>query len=414
MPTEPTDRHALKAARHRELAHQRDEIIARFGADPAAQAWLAQFTDGESFLEHYAEQRAKYLVDGPGWRDRAERRAQALRQQADERLWHIQHRKLFLLQCQWRAEQVTLPPDWIQVSLDFEVATHRVHECPFLDPITPDEVDQYCAYLRSEECQDLETYVPIVNGWQFYDKYRLWREAQERGEDPVAAALGPGWEERPRFFISADLSLWRYPEWYAWCDDHVPGLNWLLLPDVRGPKEAYYAQLGEETAPRPAPPPPVAPADPPTPRLPRLDSDDPTMIETLLRRFEPPEMLQYYRALDYSTTEPEHRDRLDRQARAAVDALENVAEPLALLAAPDWRVAIHRTWDAYRREQMVRAVRAAYAAYGRREQAGLPHPPPSERGTSTYQQIAQRYAEHHRAAILNGRQAAGEPADFDF
>ncbi|MBC7448604.1 MAG: hypothetical protein H7330_11150, partial [Hymenobacteraceae bacterium] len=272
MSAEPTDSHAKDAARHRELARLRDEAIARLEGDPAVQEWLAQFQDGDSFLTYYAERRADYLTYGPDWQRHFERQARADAAAGLDRLWQIQQRKLFRAQCQWRAEELMLPAKWVEVSRDFDIWGERIHECPFLDPITPEEVEQYAAYLHSDECEDTDPDVMPVLIWQFYAKYRIWREAEERGDDPVEAVLGPKPADVPDFLHYGTLSVWRYPEWYIWADDHLPEPNWLYLPDRRGAKEAYYEQLASQQAdqaPKPAmdrvatapqappPPPPV-------------------------------------------------------------------------------------------------------------------------------------------------------------
>ncbi|MBC7447199.1 MAG: hypothetical protein H7330_04005, partial [Hymenobacteraceae bacterium] len=141
----------------------------------------------------------------------------------------------------------------------------------------------------------------------------------------------------------------------------------------------------------------------------RLAPDDPTLTETLLRRFEPPETLQYYRALDYGTTKRKKHGKLSHRVRRAVEDLEAVEELVPIRAAPDWREAVVAAWRHYQRERVARAVRAAYTAYQERERAGQPHPPGSNRRGG-----AERYADEQRAAILRGRQLAGEPADFNF
>ena len=144
------------AQRHLDLIRHREETLARYQHDPAVAEWLGQFRGNEAqrFLERYADERASALVDGHSFWELARKEDARLEQEAGERLWEIQQRKLFELQCRWRAEEITLPARQVEISHDFEVWGARIEECPLLPPIEAAEVDAYVAFLLSEACTD--------------------------------------------------------------------------------------------------------------------------------------------------------------------------------------------------------------------------------------------------------------------
>ena len=110
--------------------------------------WLSQFReDGKCFLERYAEERASAMVDGHTFFDLAQREEAQLVQEATERLWEIQQRKLFELQCRWRAEEVGLPAGHVELCQDFEVWGARIERCPLVTPIAAAEAENYLTYL---------------------------------------------------------------------------------------------------------------------------------------------------------------------------------------------------------------------------------------------------------------------------
>ena len=68
--------------------------------------------------------------------------------------WHmevIQQKKLFDIQCMWRAEQVELPG--VKLCVDFGYWQQNVLNCSFIDVITEDEIDLYRQYLLQDDVE---------------------------------------------------------------------------------------------------------------------------------------------------------------------------------------------------------------------------------------------------------------------
>ncbi|PJJ48537.1 hypothetical protein [Hymenobacter chitinivorans] len=437
------------AQRHLDLIRHHEETLARYQADPAVAEWLRQFRgDGARFLERYATERASALVDGRSFWDINQREEADLVQEATERLWEIQQRKLFELQCRWRAEEVRLPAELVVLSQDFERWGARIEQCPLVPPIAAAEVESYLAYLLSDACTDADDDSGRPREWQNYERFRRYLLLEAEGQDPEQVRREAGRNPEPGLGglmgMLADFFL-DYPAWYAHCDAVAGPPNLVLyLPDLRGEKEEYYRHLGrtgkapdvyEEPdggdEPAPVDPPLTAPdADPPLRYLSYNQFD--SLTDTLMREFETPELLRFHEALLHEPTmapvaapgtdddddddyeqDDENEAALAELGAEAGRVLLEIPERLPIEAHPDWRVALHRTWLGWRKQRLATALQAAYADYAAREQAGQPHPSPYSK-SDDLSDLARKSWKQVRKLILKGRERAGEPRDFNF
>ncbi|WP_046244311.1 hypothetical protein [Hymenobacter terrenus] len=440
------------AQRHLDLIRHRAETLALYEDNPAVAEWLSQFQgdDSRRFLERYADERASALVDGHTFWQIAQKEQAALVQEATERLWEIQQRKLFELQCRWRAEEVTLPADQVALTDDFEAWGNRIEACPLVPPITAGEVEGYLAYLRSDACTDADDDFTRPRDWQNYERCRRYLLLQAEGQDP-AQVNRDAVHQTPKglggLAAMLDDFFLDYPDWYAHCDNLAGPPNLVLyLPDLRGSKEAYYQYAGQ-TGKLPDPYAPDEddedPADSLADELPATPTADPgappplrpldyqnfgALTDTLMRQLEPAELLRFHEALmhepdiapvrspdvdDDDADEDDIQDALDGQGREAGRVLCEIPERLPIAAHPDWRVALHNTWLNWRKERLATALGEAYAAYEARERAGTPHPSPYPADPHTAKLLRQN-RELYREQILKGREVAGEPQDFHF
>jgi hypothetical protein len=439
--------------RHLDLIRYREETLARYQNDPAVTEWLSQFQgNGERFLERYAGERASSLVDGHNFWNIGQREEVNLVQEALGRLWEIQQRKLFELQCRWRANEVALPAGQVELSQDFDTWGSRIERCPLVPPITAAEVDDYLAYLLSDACTDADSEFSRPREWQNYERCRRYLMLQAEGEDPdevrrnagqhAGAGMGGLAAMLDDFFLN-------YPDWYAHCDAVAGPPNLVLyLPDLRGEKEAYYlhfAHTGQAPDPyaddedddlSPAEP---TPAPPPAPdAVPPLQHLDYTqfagLTDTLVRQFESTELLRFHEAVlhepaiapvrppgseDEEDDEEDEEDEDDNErslaemGREAGRVLLEIPERLPIAAHPDWRVALHHTWLTWRKQRLAVALRTAYADYAARELAGTPHPSPYK-DDKNMRDLTKKARKQVRELILKGRELAGEPRDFNF
>ena len=185
----------------------------------------------------YANAKAGAYLKGPLLLKRAGGRFVEIREAAAQDLWAIQQKKLFDLQCRWRAEQITLPG--VRHAQEFRQWEKYIEHCPWLPPITADEVALYEAYLRSDD------YEPSRNWrWQDYVSFRSTAES----------AAGPGEQgeanddddDQEESCTTAENRGYRTrPAWYAYHSAATGADQLLALPDVRGEKEAFYINLTE-------------------------------------------------------------------------------------------------------------------------------------------------------------------------
>ena len=366
-----------KAAIFREQARIAAETEARLAADPAVQAWLLQFAyDGKDLLQRYAEQKASYLVNGPGWLEQEQFRAGWPRQQAYRRLWEIQQKKLFNLQCQWRAGHVELPG--VSDGHEFKAWGKAIAQCPLLDAVSEDDLALYLRYLASDDCQDLHADAMPTTDWQAYESFRHWHLLEEAGSgspghDMVRPDLPEGLIDPLGHLFNL---FYHYPNWYAFYDLYRGTGPLLRLPQVyfdADPAPAEGPEADDTPAVDEAPPPAEHEPEPASePALQYLSAYDLPLTETLLRQFERPELLHYMRIMEH---EPEV-DELTHAAESAYDLLSEIAEAVPIAAGPDWRPALADAYLAHQRRVVSQALREVYAEYTLREQAGIAHPAP--------------------------------------
>lgn len=319
--------------------------------------------------------------------DALSRRSEA----AYNRLWDIQRKKLFDLQCRWRAGEVTVPG--LDCTFDFRVHDATIENCPLLDPISPDELAMYGDFVRQtpDFDEDVLDYYGgdgiLPRNWQDYDAMRLYdREFDQNTPDHECRGEAP-------------------PAWYDFHNART-GHGYLLgLPDQRGPREkpyvvAYYASRHAESAAHPAPPPPADPR----PIFLTLAQEE-ALEEALLRQFETPRLRRQKAA--YDAQQAREADDVQVEADFAYLKALDSEEIVPIEAAPDWRAALRRAVVETRRQQLLAHLPQVYEDYLMRQEQGIAHPEAEE---PHYRDANP----HMREALLEGRAFLGEPRDFNF
>ncbi|MGV9004891.1 hypothetical protein [Flavobacterium sp.] len=179
------------------------------------QLYLSQYKPAsvETFVIHYVN--AKYNVHRHGdmYMKIAEDERSKWIDLAHDHLKFILQKQLFDLQCQWRAEEIKLAG--VNKCLDFEIWGQDILNCPFLKPITKEEIIEYQEFLMKAT---LEYSTHDMDGdWQNYDSIK---ECYQNDGDQTSV-----------------------PYWYQY---HylLTGTNHILsLPDIRGPKEDFYRKI---------------------------------------------------------------------------------------------------------------------------------------------------------------------------
>jgi hypothetical protein len=344
------------------------------------------------FARHYVMMRERWLHDGQDSERRHPRSYDLNLRAAYAGLWAIQHKKVFDLQCRWRAEQVRDVPG-VLICDDFASLSLGIENCAAVPPISEDELAVYLDWLRQADYErDLND--PYDQRWD-WQNYRAIREALAPEAPPAGSRAKPK---------SATKSL---PlSWYRFSNERSGHDALLHLPDVRGHKEERYwdawrAAEAERAAIQ------AAAGDAPDPRpryLPLAELRE--LGRQFAQRFEPGKVNRWRELSEllnpYQTEE-------DRKFRLVLSWLQMQKEPVPVPAGADWRAATWQAFYAHSHQKQLEYLPQVYAEYGQNLELGLPQPcrvdfDPLEYDTSKY----------YRGWLLDGRARLGEPEDFEF
>ncbi|HEY9165692.1 MAG TPA: hypothetical protein VIS48_05970 [Candidatus Kryptonia bacterium] len=326
-------------------------------------AFFEQYTSHsvESFIESYASLKCDIIEYGKASYKREEGNAEDEETTAATYLWQIQQRKLFDLQCRWRAGLIDLPE--IETIWDFDYWGDMIQACPFIPPITQEEFNLYLDYIMSDYFEPRTFY---YHNWQNYDTFKALADDDE-------------WEG--------------YPQWYEYYERFAGPADWRLLPDVRGERDHEYFHLGvwegcESVS--------HAPAD----NRPILGTWDEDLLEEFIRKFESPEVLRYMQAWNRKRDLDE-----DDDLEMAVYTLQHTEEHVPMEFNENWRDAIMAAARLARQLEITKRCKRAYEEYLRREELGLCHELlQDEKDVKTHEKSRSYYLE----MVRKGRELKGD------
>lgn len=342
--------------------------------------WAKEFNaySVESFIKDFAKKKIRWHEWGGRYKEWQERDELKWQEQAFLLLHQIQQKKLFDLQCQWRAEKIHL--SGISTTYDFLIWENDVFSCPFLEPVTEEEADLYLAYLNSADYE----FVPYGMQWQDYTKIRKAYEQEDSHE--------------------------HFPEWYAFVDSRRGTGFYLTLPDIRGEKENFYITLcREHRAKNPPPQKDAPPAAPQPDKKPFLNYTNKGYLDWFIKTFETPETFNFYKAV-----QADSMDQAGEMEEMVTDALEMLSKAdriLPIKKSDDWRESIFATAKEYNRMKTAESFPEAYEEYQMKVQNGLGLP---QAGMDIGFMLRQLTYQARMNEILEGRRLNGEPQDFNF
>ena len=412
------------AAERRQLAHLVRDTEHELRTNPEYRPYFAGYTPAsvEAFIAAYAQRKARYVLHGPNYVQWSERHAAELHTEAYQRLWDIQQKKLFDLQCRWRAREIELPG--VNIYQQFDEWEGHPERCEFLPPITPAEVALYRAYLLSPECLDAAGHYSDwrPDNWQNYADAHL-TEVPEFDPD--------------NFYRDDEASINNYHPgylpWYRYHDRHH-GTDMLALPDLRGERQKHYATLylkashARQAAEKAAAngvklpladfvPLPDAPAPDPAPDRDRrtmwghCDWDE--LFDEITEAFDPtPRLQQLKEAMDAGL---DHRDNTNDEVNQAFEVLMEAEELVPLEAdADDWREALISAATDLRKHWLAEALTTVYEQYCQRLALGLAPASPAEYEGLSREDYEEEVLEVQRKWVMSGRALCGEPQDFNY
>ena len=323
---------------------------------------------------------------------------------ADKYIDIILQKKLFNLQCEWRAGLIDLP--MVSISRDFDYWSRHIRACPFIPLVTPEEVDLCKSFLEQE--YDFYADAPMIgNKWQDYETFKYYES--EDGDSDEA--------ERGEY---SGLFTSNLPAFYAYFDTYQNTSSLINLPDVRGDKEDTYINLAYHIE-----------------RIEKekLEENTPKVEmpgETVVRELSKPTLhsgSQYIKTFVDAVENPEskeaheyyydnyHLDR-DYEFEECFFYLRDFKEPFPIEAHEDWREAIQLMLQ---RQTQLRAADLLPYVY---ETYLMEFDEPHNFKKIMADKIARHkydtddsllnLIEHYKRLILKGRKALREEENFDY
>jgi hypothetical protein len=216
-----------------------EQHVEHLRTQPQYQAYLEKFDakSVESFITDYAGQKHKSLSKLEYYREDYENYEIQFLSEAERYIDFILQKKLFNLQCQWRAEQIKLP--LVNTCHDFKYWERHIRSCPFIPPVTQEEMEVCIRFLQEEL-----DYFSINNyddcGWQNYNEFKnqaITDENDERSENGY-----------PLLELHENPICEELPELYDFFDAHFGTRQLIFLPDLRYKKDRMYRKAGMSVA----------------------------------------------------------------------------------------------------------------------------------------------------------------------
>jgi len=352
------------------------EFFSRFRADSIA-----------AFIDKIAGDKARIEIDGNPLKSLETGRILDPKIRAEKGLWEIQQKKLFIKQCLWRAEKLELPE--IKVSHDFVYWEHNIKNCPFLEPVTEDEVELYIGYILTDDYTfEFDPFSSMQDYEGFKDEY-----------------------------MNSDDGGYM-PDWYSYYDMRKGTGSYLILPDVRGPKEKRYLDAFNEQE-KKIKEVTVSINPPPPPRLDHYEIRD--LVFDFFEENEDELTVELMKQTSYS-----YKNKIEREsgedfddepsangeARRALEELEYTPFKVPVAAYYDWKQGLANALYKYETQQVADAMKLVYEDYKMRLEMGIPF----EDNESYAGQKKQWEINMNtwRDRILQGRELLGEPKNFDY
>lgn len=360
-----------------EQEQQKEIWLQEIKANEAIQQYFSTFCANsiEDFIKHYLEEKTR-------WMEYAEICLKMMNDEdvewVEEAFMHLENilqKKLFDLQCSWRAEQIKI--EGIKLCCEFDYWGDDILNCPFVEPITKQELGLYIAYLEYPGRDLDEDNTPNDCDWQDYEELKK----AERDDN--------------------DDSTRNFPEWYEFVNTRTGADALLLLPDIRGQKEEFYLNLFQKELRNKRKNEPAEHVD--TDDRPYLWGHDKEVIEYFVQTFETNEIKEAFRSDKWNYRNSYKKGDLDFY----IDTLLSAEEEIPIEANTNWIEGIRMATEKYKRRKIVEALPEAWEQYKMNKEMGI--------GFLKDRRESDRWLiDFHTNRILTARRLNGEPQDLDF
>jgi hypothetical protein len=328
----------------------------------------------ERFKTYYAKEKAELLVYNKHKVELIESSEYMFSNMAWDQLWEIQQRKLFDMQCLWRAKQIDIPE--IKVSYDFTIWDNHIKQCPFLTPITQEEFDRYLQYFEVTSYDDIFSNDFNCIGWQNYEDLKAYHFDKKTK-----------FEEDP-------------PAWYEYYEQVTGRFSYYHLPDIKGELEDKYFEAARNRDKDKNTNQAQAPKD----NRPSFDYYLPDELQKFSKLFE-----EYSTQYIRDCCDKYYDIYDDRDLDVATEILHFTDKPIYLNSNLNWRESIIEAANNFTKQKIIEVFPDVYKNYLFRVQNGLGFVNEDKKDVSE-----NNFISYFRNMILDGREILGEPRDFNF
>jgi hypothetical protein len=334
----------------------------------------------QDFITTYVNNKYHWYKHGDMYKKLADDKQAKWIELAHEHLGFILQKQLFDLQCLWRAEEIKL--EGVAITYDFDYWENDIFNCHFLKSITNADVDLYQEYLLKNDI--VVPRFSFSEDWQNYDEIKAsYHGDEEEGQ---------------------------MPEWYEFHNLRTGNTKLLLLPDLRGQKEAFYCQVyfksqqfKEEMAKNQA----IMKADPnydPDTR-PFLDSFDKNILSFFIQTFEDREtqLRQKYFSEGIGLFNVVENKEYYRNL---LENLLDAKEIIPIEAHYNFKEALRKAHDDFTCKKIAEHLPMAHEQYLFNKKMGFI--------VSKHEDFRDTIREKHIERFLNGRELNGEERNLDF
>jgi hypothetical protein len=342
------------------------------------QEWLSKFNEHsrDSFLKRYAKEKVNIILFQNYYREKSnEVKELKYREHTETALNLILEKKYFNLQLLWRAEKIVIPE--IRTSWDFKLWENQLKTCPFLEPISRQEIEVMKMYLQSDSCE--------LAGDEDNVNHLNFEELLEKDEQDDFHNL---------------------PPWYEFYDNKM-GTGYLMnLPNIRIPKEEYYHGLCIDKRRGNIPKQPE-PEYPPT--LPFLMFLDYEKMYELAKENEDEIFTECFRVIYEQKKEREAIEKYERNIENIYPQLLSMKNLPPVRGGISWREALYFCYLDYIHSVIYDEIDIVYDEYLMYKELDLNTEKENFRSNS-WKELNEQYLN----MILEGREIAGEPRDLNF
>jgi len=375
-----------KVLKSLEMEYMKESTLHRLKTNKAIQQFFSRYAgySVEPFITSFVQLKEYWLSNGDEAKKRNEDFAVYFHKEARRALKEILRKKLLMKVCEWSAGLVEL--EGVEISADFHYWNEDVMNCPFLELITPQEIDLYKQHFSSHNFAQHDWICPP------YTYYFVKRDGGTNADSTSE------------------------PEFSMFYDTYMGTSSYWLLPDIRCVKERYYRKIFDDDRMKKyhqdvAEGKIILPKQDHRPYFKYYENKE---LEKFIERFESAELLNKYREYTFDNKRNDEQisveeERLNSAAELAPYYMKKLGVHLPVEAADDYRVALKQTWDNYKQQQILKTIDTLYEDYLFRKQSGIGF----ERDEEQIKDLQERFIEYQRMEIREGRRLLGEPPDLN-